>query len=47
MDAYLQGNTAMHYAVSFGNFDVVSLLLDSKVCDISKQNKVRIYFLLT
>ncbi|KAG1685801.1 KN motif and ankyrin repeat domain-containing protein 1 [Nymphon striatum] len=34
------GNTAMHYAVSYGNFDVVSLLLDSKVCDISKQNKV-------
>lgn len=26
------GNTAMHYAVSHGNFDVVSILLDSKVC---------------
>lgn len=25
------GNTAMHYAVSHGNFDVVSILLDSKV----------------
>ncbi|CAG9816689.1 unnamed protein product [Phaedon cochleariae] len=34
------GNTAMHYAVSHGNFDVVSILLDSKVCDINKQNKV-------
>nr|XP_022914795.1 KN motif and ankyrin repeat domain-containing protein 1-like [Onthophagus taurus] len=33
------GNTAMHYAVSHGNFDVVSILLDSKVCDINKQNK--------
>ncbi|XP_076347288.1 uncharacterized protein LOC143245160 isoform X2 [Tachypleus tridentatus] len=33
------GNTAMHYAVSHGNFDVVSVLLDSKVCDVSKQNK--------
>jgi hypothetical protein len=25
------GNTSMHYAVSHGNFDVVSILLDSKV----------------
>lgn len=25
------GNTALHYAVSHGNFDVVSILLDSKV----------------
>lgn len=33
------GNTAMHYAVSHGNFDVVSILLDSKVCDINKTNK--------
>lgn len=32
------GNTAMHYAVSHGNFDVVSILLDSKVCDINKAN---------
>ncbi|KAF2885711.1 hypothetical protein ILUMI_20484 [Ignelater luminosus] len=33
------GNTAMHYAVSHGNFDVVSILLDSKVCDINQPNK--------
>ncbi|XP_076353191.1 uncharacterized protein LOC143248591 isoform X2 [Tachypleus tridentatus] len=33
------GNTAMHYAVSYGNFDVVSILLDSKVCDVTKHNK--------
>ena len=32
------GNTAMHFAVSHGNFDVVSILLDSKVCDINKSN---------
>ncbi|XP_065218197.1 uncharacterized protein Kank isoform X2 [Planococcus citri] len=32
------GNTAMHYAVSHGNFDVVSILLDSKVCDINVVN---------
>ncbi|CAD6244114.1 GSCOCG00013251001-RA-CDS [Cotesia congregata] len=32
------GNTAMHYAVSHGNYDVVSILLDSKVCDINKPN---------
>ena len=34
------GNTAMHYAISHCNFDVVSVLLDSKVCDVNKQNKV-------
>lgn len=34
-----QGNTALHYAVSHGNFDVVSILLDSKVCDPNKANK--------
>ncbi len=28
----------MHYAVSHGNFDVVSILLDSKVCDINIVN---------
>ncbi|KAK4871490.1 hypothetical protein RN001_015614 [Aquatica leii] len=35
----VSGNTAMHYAVSHGNFDVVSILLDSKVCDINQPNK--------
>lgn len=28
----------MHYAVSHGNFDVVSILLDSKVCNINNTN---------
>ena len=28
----------MHYAVSHGNFDVVSVLLDSKVVDVQRQN---------
>ncbi|XP_014237003.1 formin-J-like [Trichogramma pretiosum] len=32
------GNTALHYAVSHGNFDVVSVLLDSKVCDVDRAN---------
>ncbi|KAH8345437.1 hypothetical protein KR084_000547 [Drosophila pseudotakahashii] len=32
------GNTAMHYAVSHVNFDVVSILLDSKVCDVNQMN---------
>ncbi|KAJ8681775.1 hypothetical protein QAD02_017567 [Eretmocerus hayati] len=32
------GNTAMHYAVSHANFDVVSILIDSKVCDVNRQN---------
>lgn len=35
---FSQGNTAMHYAVSHGNFDVVSILLDSKVCDVNQTN---------
>lgn len=34
------GNTAMHYAISHSNFDIVTILLDSKVCDVNKQNKV-------
>jgi ankyrin repeat protein len=34
----LQGNTSLHYAVSYGNFDIVSALLDSKVCDLNKTN---------
>lgn len=33
------GNTAMHYAISHSNFDTASVLLDSKVCDVNKQNK--------
>ena len=37
--ADVNGNTAMHYAVSHGNYDVVSLLLDSKVCSVNQQNK--------
>lgn len=34
------GNTCMHYAISKCNFDVVSVLLDSKVCDVNRYNKV-------
>uniref|UniRef100_A0A1B6E6E2 Uncharacterized protein n=2 Tax=Clastoptera arizonana TaxID=38151 RepID=A0A1B6E6E2_9HEMI len=34
----VSGNTAMHYALSHGNFDVVSILLDSKVCNINQPN---------
>ncbi|XP_045159923.2 uncharacterized protein LOC123525167 isoform X4 [Mercenaria mercenaria] len=33
------GNTAIHYAVSNCNFDIVSLLLDTGVCDLNKMNK--------
>lgn len=33
------GNTALHYAVSNENFDVVSVLLDSKVCRVDRMNK--------
>ncbi|XP_055372370.1 KN motif and ankyrin repeat domain-containing protein 1 isoform X2 [Condylostylus longicornis] len=34
----VNGNTAMHYAVSHGNFDIVSILLDSKVCNVNQMN---------
>ncbi|XP_041863123.1 KN motif and ankyrin repeat domain-containing protein 3 [Melanotaenia boesemani] len=33
------GNTALHYSVSHSNFGVVSLLLDTGVCCVDKQNK--------
>jgi ankyrin repeat protein len=39
------GNTAIHYAISHNNFDIVSVLLDSKVCDVNKTNKVSIIVL--
>uniref|UniRef100_A0A1I8EZ70 ANK_REP_REGION domain-containing protein n=1 Tax=Wuchereria bancrofti TaxID=6293 RepID=A0A1I8EZ70_WUCBA len=32
-------NTALHYAISHGNFDVVSVLLDSRVCNLDRANK--------
>lgn len=34
-------NTALHYAISHANFDVVSVLLDSKVCDVNRVNQVK------
>lgn len=33
------GNTALHYAVSHSQWDIVSLLLDSKVCYPQLRNK--------
>ena len=33
-----QFNTALHYSVSTGNFEIVNLLLDTKVCDVNAQN---------
>jgi len=35
----VNGNTALHYSVSHGNFDVVSVLLDSKVANPNILNK--------
>merc|ERR1712241_1533581 len=35
----VNGNTALHYSVSHGNFDVVSVLLDSKVSNPNILNK--------
>jgi ankyrin repeat protein len=36
------GNKALHYAVSNKNFDVVSVLLDSKLCRVDQMNKATI-----
>ncbi|XP_070194306.1 serine-rich adhesin for platelets-like isoform X4 [Littorina saxatilis] len=33
------GNAAIHYCVSHGNFDIAGLLLDTEVCDVSRPNK--------
>lgn len=33
------GNAALHYAVSHGNFDIVSLLLDTGVVDVDQSNR--------
>lgn len=35
----VNGNTALHYSVSHGNFDIVSVLLDSKVTNPNILNK--------
>jgi hypothetical protein len=35
----VNGNTALHYSVSHGSFDVVSILLDSKVANTNILNK--------
>jgi KN motif and ankyrin repeat domain-containing protein len=32
------GNTAMHYCISYCNFDIVSILLDSKVLNVNQTN---------
>uniref|UniRef100_A0A0N4UUA5 ANK_REP_REGION domain-containing protein n=1 Tax=Enterobius vermicularis TaxID=51028 RepID=A0A0N4UUA5_ENTVE len=36
---FVKENTALHYSVSHGNFDVVSVILDSRVCNLDKANK--------
>uniref|UniRef100_A0A8C4X8K8 KN motif and ankyrin repeat domains 4 n=1 Tax=Erpetoichthys calabaricus TaxID=27687 RepID=A0A8C4X8K8_ERPCA len=33
------GNTALHYSVSHSNFDIITLLLDTGVCQVDCQNK--------
>ena len=38
-DLLSQGNTALHYAVSHGNFDVVGLILDTGVVDVNQPNR--------
>lgn len=34
-----QGNTALHYSISHGNFLIVNALLESGVCEVNKPNK--------
>ncbi|XP_048844686.1 KN motif and ankyrin repeat domain-containing protein 4-like [Brienomyrus brachyistius] len=33
------GNTALHYSVSHGNFHIVKLLLDTGLCEVNQQNE--------
>ncbi|XP_008582157.1 PREDICTED: KN motif and ankyrin repeat domain-containing protein 3 [Galeopterus variegatus] len=33
------GNTALHYSVSHGNLAIASLLLDTGVCEVNRQNR--------
>jgi len=35
----LQGNTALHYAVSQCNIGIMETLLDTGVCDVRRQNR--------
>jgi len=35
----VQGNTALHYAVSQCNIGVMQCLLDTGVCDVRRQNR--------
>ncbi|XP_061098810.1 KN motif and ankyrin repeat domain-containing protein 3-like [Conger conger] len=37
--ADLHGNTALHYSLSWSNFTVVCVLLDTGVCDVDQRNK--------
>lgn len=34
----VQGNTVLHYAISHGNFDVVSTIMDTGVCNVNLTN---------
>ena len=36
---FCQGNTALHYSVSHCNLEIVSLLLDTEMADVNKENK--------
>lgn len=33
------GNSAMHYSVSYGNIDIIKLLVETGYCDVNIQNK--------
>lgn len=35
----LQGNSALHYAVSNGNFDIIKVLIQTGVANVNAQNK--------
>ena len=37
-----QANTALHYALTYKNFPVVSIMLDSGECAVNMVNQVRV-----
>ena len=39
-------NTALHYAVSYENFDIIELLLNSNLCDVNVFNKVSLIWFI-
>ena len=39
VECVVKGNTALHYAISHCNMEVVNMILDTGVCDVDKRNR--------